>query len=343
MRRKSLWLVVAAVVAIAGWLAWERRAQIAEAMGGRVTARDSLQAPGADPAAAGPASADGGNESPGAAAPDDSSPAQRADESAPAAEAGSGMATARAPGAPALTPAQARERMRERQRLQDCERVVHATSPDSASARERREWRWLPPEQVALEQVGLREAAARVGQGCPPRPATPEARRRQQADMAADLAAAAAAGDLEARLRSWRYQDSKTDGGREALRALLYDVLLSGDAELIAQIGEFQWQVNPSRQTTAEDLVPHGELWRLVGCDLGARCSRGSPALDRLCLSTSTAACAAPSVAAALQGLLPAWQFQLLQQRRAELLARIRNGQIAGILDPPRQPAPGGG
>ncbi len=161
--------------------------------------------------------------------------------------------------------------------------------------------------------------------------------------MAADLAAAAAAGDLEARLRSWRYQDSKTDGGREALRALLYDVLLSGDAELIAQIGEFQWQVNPSRQTTAEDLVPHGELWRLVGCDLGAPCGRGSPALDRLCLSTSTAACAAPSVAAALQGLLPAWQFRLLQQRRTELLARIRSGQVAGILDPPGQPAPGGG
>lgn len=339
MSRRLLWMVIAAVLVAMGWLGWERRAQIADALAWRFSARES-QAPAADPAAAGPASAADGTISPIAAAPGDSPPKQANDESAPAAVADSRTAT---PGAPALTPAQARERMRERQRLQDCERVVHATSPDSAAARERREWRWLPPEQVALEQVGLREAAARVGQGCPPRPLTPEARRRQEVDMAADLAAAAAAGDLEARLRSWRYQDSKTDGGREALRALLYDVLLSGDAELIAQIGEFQWQVNPSRQTTAEDLVPHGELWRLVGCDLGAPCGRGSPALDRLCLSTSTAACAAPSVAAALQGLLPAWQFRLLQQRRTELLARIRSGQVAGILDPPGQPAPGGG
>lgn len=342
--RRILWMLLAIVFAIASWQAWERRAQIAKAVAVRFAdAPDSPQAPIDGTATQRPDSAAGGAESPITSAPDGDGPTAPGDAAVPGADGDPRPAASRAPTAPVLTPAQARERMRERQRLQDCERAVQATSPDAAGARERREWRWLPPEQVALEQLGLSEVGARVGQGCPPRPLTPEARRRQETELAADLAAAAAAGDLEARLRSWRYEDANKDASREALRALLYDILLSGDTELIAQVGEYHWMVNASNQTTVEDLVPHGELWRLIACDLGAACGRGSRALDQLCLSTSTAACAAPTVEAAVQGLIPAWQFRLLQQRRAELLARIRSGQIAGILDPPRPPAPGGG
>ena len=342
--RRFLWVVVAGVLAVAGWQAWERRTQILDAVAARFAGTpDSPQAPVAGTAAQRTAPPASGTDSPTTAAPDGHGPAAPGDAAAPGAEADPRRAASRAPTTPVLSPAQARERMRERQRLQDCERVVQATSPDSAGARERREWRWLPPEQVALEQLGLREVAARVGQGCPPRPLTPAARRRQETDLAADLAAAAAAGDLEARLRSWRYEEANKDASREALRALLYDILLSGDTELIAQVGEYHWMVNASNQTTVEDLVPHGELWRLIACDLGAACGRGSRALDQLCLSDSTAACAAPTVESAVQGLIPAWQFRLLQQRRTELLARIRNGQIAGILDPPQRAAPGGG
>lgn len=237
-----------------------------------------------------------------------------------------------------MTPSQARERMQALRRHGECQAARSATEELRLRGIEEREWRWLPPEQVAREFDALRATSARVGEGCPVYADT-QARTRRERELTADVEAAAAAGDLEARLRQWSRAEPRD---REQLRAMLYDALLSGDTELIAAIGQYAFWLGDTRLLTAEDMVPHTELWRLVACDLGADCGAGSAALARLCLSSSPSACTSTDVESALRAVLPEWQWRLLEPRRGQIVWRIRNGRVAGLLDPPRPP-PGGG
>lgn len=70
-------------------------------------------------------------------------------------------------------------------------------------------------------------------------------------------------------------------------------------------------------------------------------CGPGSRALDLACLSHG-GGCGYQHLSESYRDWLPPWQVRLVERRRAELLARIRTGQIAGIFDPPPRTQPGG-
>lgn len=107
------------------------------------------------------------------------------------------------------------------------------------------------------------------------------------------------------------------------------------------RLGDYVYHLDPTDYIRDPVRIYYRDVWRLVACDLGRPCDRGSRALDGLCLSTDTAACTQDSVEAASRYNLPPHLFDLVQQRRAELLARVRSGQIAGIFDPAPAPPPG--
>ncbi len=154
------------------------------------------------------------------------------------------LAVSQSPAAPTLptpTPAQAREWMRQRQRDMEC---ATARRDIASEIRETREWPWMPPERVAAERAAIAEARERLLQGCPPEIADEAERKRHWAQRQAELEAARRAGDLLARLSPGGI---KTPEERNRARATLYDALLSGDPEVIAQIGRLQDYIQPAQ------------------------------------------------------------------------------------------------
>ena len=232
------------------------------------------------------------------------------------------------PTLPTPTPAQAREWMRQRQREMEC---GTARRDNASEIRQTREWPWMPPERVAAERAAIAEARERLLQGCPPEIADEAERKRHWAQRQAELEAARRAGDLLARLSP---VSIKTPEERNRARATLYDALLSGDPEAIAQIGQLQDYVQPAPIFDANPQAPASYVWPLVACDLGMDCGPGSRALDLACLSHG-GGCGYQHLSESHRDWLPPWQYRLVERRRAELLARIRSGQIAGIFDPP--------
>ncbi|MCP5473327.1 MAG: hypothetical protein H7A19_00595 [Rhodanobacteraceae bacterium] len=263
---------------------------------------------------------------PGDTAPEDESAVESVDVA--------GKATPRQ----TLSPAAARSLMQERRRELDCELALSARSPKELAKRERK-WRWLPPHMAQAERQALEDAAGRLGRGCPHWKDDPEALKRRQEERQAQLVSAVAANDPSARITAIR---PITPQFIEQLPDALYDAVLSGDPELIAQIGwADQWLRARARGDGPEDLIHRPFLWALVACDLGLDCLPGSPTLDRHCLR-GTGICGSPTLDAAIRPLYPEVLMTILDQQRDELLQRIRSGQIAGLFDPPPNPPPGG-
>jgi hypothetical protein len=240
-----------------------------------------------------------------------------------------------------LSAAEARTAMRERWRDQDCQAAQRQSAPTAFKWRELHDWRWLPQELAAAERQAMAEAAARLTAGCPA-PITDKAEQRRRGEEAqAMLAAAQAAGDLYARLELSSASRDTAALSVQA-RAVLYDAVLSGDPEAIARL----WRVeNLARRGQPLDL--DGQfvdfmLWPLVACDLGLDCGPGSRALDRACLELGNG-CGYPSLDALVRDRSPSWLYNLTDQRRRELVERIRSGQIAGMFDPVVPQPPGGG
>lgn len=240
-----------------------------------------------------------------------------------------------------LSRADAHELMRRVIAERDCEQAEYSASDHSAATLEWHYWRWLPPEQAAHERAARMAAATRLRQGCAQFPSDADAVGRRHRERAADEVAALAAGDLQARLRvNPREPGRPTDAELEQTRALLYDVLLSGDLDLIAQIGmRERWLDLQSRADPLTHVRP--EIWQLVACDLGRDCGPYSLALARRCLYVTSSACGTDNVDAAIRLTQSEGMYRLMDQRRRELVARIRSGQIAGMFDPPPPPPPG--
>ncbi|MCB1602604.1 MAG: hypothetical protein KDI66_21480, partial [Xanthomonadales bacterium] len=233
-----------------------------------------------------------------------------------------------------LSPEAARSLMQEHRRELDCELALSARSPEELAKRERK-WRWLPPHMAQAERQALQDAAGRLGRGCPHWKDDPEALKRRQEERQAQLVSAVAANDPSARITAIR---PITPQFIEQLPDALYDAVLSGDPELIAQIGwADQWLRARARGDGPEDLIHRPFLWALVACDLGLDCLPGSPTLDRHCLR-GTGICGSPTLDAAIRPLYPEVLMTILDQQRDELLQRIRSGQIAGLFDPPPNP-----
>ena len=224
--------------------------------------------------------------------------------------------------------------MREQLRERDCQLARRAIKGDREQRFEERDWHWLPPERAEAERQALAAVVERLRAACPPEIVDAEARRRHQQDNDDAVAAAARAGNLLARVR----QESRKPTAKRNLdefRALMIDTLNSGDLEAISELGWLDMQL-PGTDPNFGHLVNPLDLWPLVACDLGADCGPGSRLLD---LSCATAwfgmTCGYDSLEAAYRDNMQPQQWQRLDQRRNEILNRLRNGQTAGMFDPP--------
>lgn len=233
------------------------------------------------------------------------------------------------------TPAQAAERMRELERVEEC-RNLDATAKQQALMRNRElnEWRWLPAAQVAAERAGVEVALARLSQGCSDDDQrSPDAARATS--EAQTLRAAAQAGNLRARLRTLMPgSDELTPMQRGDLRTALHDILLSGDLALYLQIPRYQAALYPTQQYILASFdQPRQEAWMLAACDLGLDCRAGSVILDRACLRHTAAACASPNLESALQAISAPWEWQRIQRDRSQLVDRLRRGAVQGVFE----------
>lgn len=250
------------------------------------------------------------------------------------------------PQARRMTPAQARAAMLQWAQERDCITARRAARGDGDVNYEPVFWRWMQPEQVAIERLGQRAATGRLMQGCPPEQAADNA----NAESRRRLAAAVAAGDVEARLLAWRDQRQLELARGQAvsperlaeLRQLLQEALLSGDLDLLGVIARNERELHLAQAPRDLATWQSETAWQLVACDLGYDCGPTSRLLDRMCLRQTRGACGAANYEEALRFTLHPGIFERLQQRRAALLARIRAGQIAGIFDPPPETPTGG-
>lgn len=241
-----------------------------------------------------------------------------------------------------LSAADARTVMRERWRDQECQAVQRQSRPAAVKWRELHDWRWLPPELVAAERKAMAEATARLSADCPAPITDPAELRRRGEESQAMLAAAQAAGDLYARLEL-PSASRDTAALMAQARAVMYDAVLSGDPEAIARLWRVEYLTRRGRRLALSEQLVDFNLWPLVACDLGLDCGPGSRALDRACLELGNG-CGYPNLEALVRDRSPPWQYRLTDQRRREIVARIRSGRIAGMFEPtpPPQPPPDG-
>lgn len=158
------------------------------------------------------------------------------------------------------------------------------------------------------------------------------------------LAAARTAGDLYARMEL--PSGSRNPAALAALEAqahaLMYDAVLSGDPEAIARLWFLDSLARRGRHLDFAEQFVDFNLWPLIACDLGLDCGPGSRALDRACLQMGSG-CGYPSLEALVRDRSAPWQYNLTDQRRRDIVERIRSGQIAGMFDPPPPAPPRGG
>lgn len=322
MRGGSRWVsvtVVVVAVVVGVWMAWPPglkpsvvTTERAEALQGKPPALASAAVP-----------------QPQAAQPD--APAVTPLTQA-AADAQAGLAPASA-----MSLDQAEASMRERRIRRECAMTRRAADPENLQRLQQKDWRWLPPDQVAAERAAYLQALAARLRNCPP--STPEQDAAAQRADHALLAAAARAGELSARLEMLRY----TPVGQHdpvAIRQLFDEILRGGDPELIASISLHEMYLNPGATVRLRQQTPLA--WELVACDLGRECGPGSEALGRWCLR-QPAVCTQANVEDAMRQITPPELFARMQGRRAELLARIRAGQIGVIFELPRESNAGRG
>ncbi len=236
-----------------------------------------------------------------------------------------------------IGPEAARTLMDDYEREVDCEYVRLAQAPARVADRER-EWRWLPEEIAAMERMAFDDAVGRLGRGCPRWSDDAAAYQQRRQELRANAAVAAQAGELRALLANSGLEGKLAP----TLARAMYDALLSGDPKLIERIGyaDMVWSGHGNR-TMAQTMGVRRELWTLVACDLGLDCVPGGPTLDRYCLRWGI--CGYPSLEATIRQWISDRTMEVLESQRAELLQRIRSGQIAGLFDPPPEPSAGDG
>jgi hypothetical protein len=232
--------------------------------------------------------------------------------------------------------------MREQLQERDCQRARLAIKGDREASLEERDWHWLPPERAEAERQALAAVVERLRAVCPTEIVGTEARRRHQQDNDDALAAAARAGNLLARARM-EFKKPRAERDLDAIRALMLETLNSGDLQAISELGWLELGLPGSDPYFGHLVDPLG-LWHLVACDLGADCGPGSRILDLSCATYSYGmTCGYDSLESAYRDTMQPHQWQRLDQRRNEILNRLRNGQTAGMFDPPPERTGSGG
>jgi hypothetical protein len=218
----------------------------------------------------------------------------------------------------------------------DCGFAAMAAFPESQARFEARMQKRVPPSQQYAERTARMQALARRSSGC-------EHVKHQVRDVSiqfdpntnALLQQAADAGDRFAQLNyvSLAMDDA---AGADHARAQLYEVVQSGDALAISEIG--------MKLARSRDPAHFGStfrpgdsaavfVWMLVGCDLGLECGPGSREHDRWCLRYG-GGCAQANLAGAMRLVLGDPYFNQIDAQRRVLVERIRNRQWEGLFAP---------
>lgn len=165
------------------------------------------------------------------------------------------------------------------------------------------------------------------------------------------VTSAAASGDPAARARHYRSANRRLDVATE-IRPTLRELLVSDPSDLpnaeplqIRYGSELGGVLNVSGGYGQRRNVPDAEaLWLLVACDMGMDCSEASVAADRLCLTRGL--CGYPDLQSAVRdGLIGANEMAATMQARERIVAALRRGDIAALVDPapaapPARPSP---
>jgi hypothetical protein len=215
------------------------------------------------------------------------------------------------------------------------------TLPDQSSQMEQ-EWQWLGGEAAALERATHAAARAWAIEHCGPW-TLDRGSDRAKALRERLLERARASADLQDRLRALA-NDSALDEPDAALvveaRRLLEQALLAGKPELLRDVGR---ALERSRMAMPDQLGPYAgggasTLFTLLACDLGMPCGEHSEMLRLNCWLVGR--CGYPDYETmAFDAFHGSRGRELIQAHRAELLRRIRAGEVIGLFDP--LPLPG--
>ena len=227
--------------------------------------------------------------------------------------------------------------------LQLLEWCAQLAQPDRLSQLEQ-EWRWLGEDAAALERSNYARARSTFIERCGP----------WTMDRASDRAAALKielikranrSADLADRLRAMS-TDTAVDEADEVrlaeARQLLETALTAGRPELLREVGRV---LERSRMAMPEQLGPYAgsgaaTLFTLLACDLGMACAADSEIVQLNCAFRGRCGYADYETMA-FDSWHGAREQELIQTHRAELLRRIRAGEIDGLFDPvPLPPKP---
>ncbi len=224
--------------------------------------------------------------------------------------------------------------------LEWCARL---TLPDDSAQREQ-EWQWLGGEAAVLERANHAEARAWAIEHCGPWTLDRNS-DRAQALKAQLVERARASADLQDRLRAMASDSAlgEPDDSRvDDVRRLLEQALLAGRPELLRDVGR---ALERSRMAMPDQLGPYAgggasTLFTLLACDLGMPCGEHSEMLRLNCWLVGRCGYSDYETMA-FDAFHGARERELIQAHRAELLRRIRAGQVAGLFDPvPLPPKP---
>lgn len=218
----------------------------------------------------------------------------------------------------------------------DCGTAAMAAFPESQARFEARMQKRVPASHHYAERTARMQALARRSSGC-------EHVKHQVRDVSimfdpntnALLQHAADAGDRFAKLS---YVDLATDdvAGADRARAQLYEVVHSGDALAISEIGmKLARSRDPAHFGSAFQSGDSAAAftWQLVACDLGLECGPASRELDRWCLKYG-GGCAQADLAGAMRLVLGEDHFNRIDAQQRILVERIRNQDWQGMFAP---------
>ena len=115
------------------------------------------------------------------------------------------------------------------------------------------------------------------------------------------------------------------------LRALLSQIIDSGDGLAVAQVGLMLGARNDLQALgMTREEIGLGDGWRLLACDLGMDCGRGSRVLDLQCLKSG--GCGHPDLGSALREAYREDLFEKMIRSRDALIERIRIFGSVGVL-----------
>ena len=216
------------------------------------------------------------------------------------------------------------------------------TLPDQSSQMEQ-EWQWLGNEAAALERASHAQARAWAVEHCGPW-TLDRAGDRAKALRERLLERARASAELQDRLRALASDSAlgEPDAARIAeARRLLEQSLLAGKPELLRDVGR---ALERSRMAMPDQLGPYAgggasTLFTLLACDLGMPCGEHSEMLRLNCWLRGRCGYSDYETMA-FDALHGARERELIEQHRAELLRRIRAGDVVGLFDPMPLPPP---